>query len=338
VNRNFLIAGLLLAFPVTVAQAASEGVAEKLYITNSDGDDVTVVDVPTHKVLKRIVVGKHPHGIAVPKAQDFILVTIEGTKPGQMVWIDPVTDTVTKRMNIGPAPNQLAVTPDGKIAYVPCEDGHYDVVDVAKRKIIKRIKTGGRGHNTLVSPDGKKAYLAPTGAPQRVTVVDTKSHKKIAEIPFGGSVRPVVLDPKGKWLFAQVDGLLGFEAADLAKNKVVHRVPVMLSEEQKAKKIMSRSHGIGVRPDGKELWSCDVENHEVHIFDLTGDKPKQIATLPMGERVYWLTFRPDGKVCYVSVRGKNEVAAVDTTTKKVLARIPAGKVPKRLIVVTLPQK
>jgi YVTN family beta-propeller protein len=53
----------------------------------------------------------------------------------------------------------------------------------------------------------------------------------------------------------------------------------------------------------------------------------------MGERVYWLTFRPDGKVCYVSVRGKNEVAAVDTNTKKTLARIPAGKVPKRLIVV-----
>jgi YVTN family beta-propeller protein len=58
----------------------------------------------------------------------------------------------------------------------------------------------------------------------------------------------------------------------------------------------------------------------------------------MGGRVYWLTFRPDGKYCYVSVRSRNETAVVDTHTRKIVARISAGREPKRLLVVTLPEK
>ena len=74
---------------------------------------------------------------------------------------------------------------------------------------------------------------------------------------------------------------------------------------------------------------------------LPGDgpaKPKQIATVPMPDEVYWLTFSPDGKTAYVSVRGKSEVAVVDTMTKKIIAEAPVGKEPKRLLIVSVPEK
>jgi YVTN family beta-propeller protein len=329
---------LLLALSVFAPPALAEGppakARQKLYITNSTGDDVTVVDVASNKVLGRIEVGRHPHGIAAPANGSFILVTIEGTKPGQLVWIDPVTDKVTHRMNIGPAPNQLAITPDGAFAYVPASDGNYEVIDVAQKKIIKKIRTGGRPHNTLCSPDGKRMYLAPMGSPKRVTIVDVATHTKIAEVPFSNVVRPIALSPDEKRLYANVDGLVGLEVADLSTRKKIHRVPAKLAAEHK--KVASRSHGLGVRPDGKEIWECDVEHHEVHVYDLTNDRPKQIATIPVGHRVYWLTFSPDGRTCYASVRGKNNVAVIDTASKKVIARIPAGKEPKRLMVVTPP--
>ena len=57
----------------------------------------------------------------------------------------------------------------------------------------------------------------------------------------------------------------------------------------------------------------------------------------MGGNVYWLTFSPDGRFCYVSVLSRNEVAVVDTAKKEIIARIPAGSEPKRLLVVTLPE-
>ena len=158
----------------------------------------------------------------------------------------------------------------------------------------------------------------------------------VGEIPLSNVVRPIALSPDEKRLFAKVDGLVGIEVADVAARKKIDRVPAELTAEQK--KVASRSHGIGVRPEQKEVWACDVEHLQVQVFDMTGDKPKQTHTIPIGSQVYWLTFRPDGKVCYVSARGTSAVAAVDTATKEVMARIPVGKEPKRLLVVTLAEK
>jgi YVTN family beta-propeller protein len=85
-RRQFFVC---LAFALLCAWTHAGEPRQKLYITNSSGNDVTVADVATNKVIGRIEVGPHPHGIAVPAAQDLVLVTIEGSKPGELVWIDP---------------------------------------------------------------------------------------------------------------------------------------------------------------------------------------------------------------------------------------------------------
>jgi YVTN family beta-propeller protein len=325
-----LLGPALLAAPAPAAPAR-----QKLYVVDSAGDDVTVIDVATNKVLGRIEVGLHPQGIAVPASQDVIFVTI-GSKPGELVWIDPFTDTVTKRMSVGPTPNQLAVTPDGTFAYLPCSDGYWDVVEVAAAKVRTRIFTGGRPHNTLSSPDGTRMYLAPMGSPKKVTIVDVATHTPIGAIVFSDVIRPIALSNDEKRLYAEVDGLVGIEVADVAARKMIRRIPAALTDAEK--QVASRSHGLGIRPDQKEVWECDVEHSEVHVYDITADTPKQVATVPVGSRPYWLAFTPDGTVCYLSARDAGEVAVVDTKTKKVIAHLSVGKGPERSIVVTLPER
>jgi YVTN family beta-propeller protein len=172
------------------------------------------------------------------------------------------------------------------------------------------------------------------GAPKKVTVVEADTHKVLGEIPFTNVVRPIALSKDEKRLYAEVDGLVGLEVADVGQRKMIHRITAELTPDQT--KVGSRSHGLAIRPDQKEIWECDVEHHDVHIYDITGEKPKQIKTLPMGEKVYWLTFTPNGETAYVAVRGNDEVAVVDASTKKILDRIKVGKEPKRLLVVTPP--
>jgi YVTN family beta-propeller protein len=333
---TFFFVFAILPAGLARAEGPAATAKQKLYVTNSLGDDVTVIDTKTNKVIGRIEVGLHPHGIAMPAAQNFIYVTIEGKDPGELVCIDTTTDKIVHSMKIGPEPNQLAVTPDGKLAYVPDKDGFWEVIDLAKFEVIKKIETGGRPHNTLCSVDGKHMYLAPMGAPKKVTLVEAATQKVLGEIPFSNVVRPIALSKDEKRLYAEVDGLVGVEVADVAERKMIHRIKAELPDDKN--KVASRSHGLAISPDQKELWECDVEHHEVHVYDITGDKPKQIKTLPMGEKVYWLTFTPDGKTAYVAVRGNNEVAVVDAETKEITARIKVGKEPKRLLVVTPPDK
>src|SRR5207302_1958961 len=129
-------------------------------------------------------------------------------------------------------------------------------------------------HNTVCSANGERMYLAPMGNPKKVTIVEVAGHKVVGEIPFSSVVRPVAVSKDEKWFYAEVDGLVGIEKADIAARKMIHRIPAELAEAHK--KVGSRSHGLGIRPDQKEIWECDVNHSEVHVYDITSDKPKQI--------------------------------------------------------------
>jgi YVTN family beta-propeller protein len=55
-----------------------------------------------------------------------------------------------------------------------------------------------------------------------------------------------------------------------------------------------------------------------------------------GEVPDWITFTPDGTKVYVANSGSNSVSVIDTTTRKLVAVIPVGEVPKRNGAVLIP--
>ena len=325
---------LALAAPADPVRPATP--VQKLYVANSAGRDLHVIDTATNRVIKKVEVGPQPHGLVATARGDRLFLTIENTggDAGELVWFDPVTDTVTRRMTIGPRPNQLACTPDGKIAYVPCDDATWWVIDTVKGEVIKKIATGGRPHNTLCSPDGKRMYLGPKGS-YHVLIADVGTHKLIGEIPLSDAPRPLALSKDETRLYANVDTLIGFEVADVAKRKLIHRVAADIPPE--LLRTASRSHGIGLRPGEKELWMCDVYHGRTYVFDLTVTPPRQVASIAMRGGGYWMDFSPDGKRCYISERVGDTVAVIDTATRTTVTRIEVGKAPKRVLVVTLPK-
>jgi len=325
-----LVAVLFLIVPAATTREPSP--REKLYVANSAGNDLHIIDTTTNRVVKRVEVGPQPHGLVATRDGKQLFLTIENTEgeAGELVWFDTATDAVTRRMTIGPRPNQLACTPDGSLAYVPCDDATWWVIDTVHAKVLTKIATGGRPHNTLCSPDGKRMYLGPKGS-YHVLIADATTHKLLGEIPTSDAPRPIALTRDEKRLYANVDTLIGFEVADVAKRKVIYRVEAEVPEEQLRK--ASRSHGIGLTPNEKELWMCDVYHDRTYVFDLTVEPPKQIATLVMKGGGYWISFSPDGKFCYISERIGDSVAVIDTATRKITARIKVGKAPKRLLLV-----
>ena len=307
-----------------------------LWQTNSLGNDVHVIDVETLEVVKQIVVGPNPHGIAAPSDARFVLVAIEAFKRpnGELIWIDPLSYEVTHRLTIGPKPNQLACTPDGRWAYVPCNDENYWVIDARERKVVRKIHTGGRPHNTQASVDGRWMYLSPMGTPRRVTIVDVQAdHDVVGHIPFSHSVRPPALSADNRRFFQNVDDLIGFEVADIAKRAVIARIEHRIPE--KYKNTGSRCHGIAIRPDQKEIWSCNVEHKLVHVHDITKPDYPEITAIPMIGRIYWLCFSPDSKFAYIAVRSEKKICVVDTKSKKIVRHIDVGNTPKRNLVITV---
>jgi len=336
-RRLRLLAGLfVLGLFLLPGRAAFAG-RQFLWVTNAYGNDVHVIDVEKLEVVKRIVVGPQPHGIAAAKDASVVFVALENFKGpvGELLWIDPKTYKILHRLPVGKKPNQIACTPDGRWVYVPCDDGLYWVIDAKSRKVVRKIRTGGRPHNTLCSADGKRMYLSPMGSPRRVTIVDvTAGHKVIGEIPYSNSVRPPALATDEKRHFQHVNGLVGFEVSDVGKKKVVARVRHDVEKELQKK--ATRCHGLAIRPDQQEIWSCNVDHKTVHVHDITKSDYPQTAVIPMIGRIYWLCFSPDSKYAFISVRSANQVCVVDCRTKKIIKHIKVGTTPKRNLVIVIP--
>lgn len=335
-SRNLLLS-LCVAFVISPALSSAADKQRQLWVTNAYGDDVHVFEVGTWKLLRTIKVGPNPHGISATADGKTVHIALEnfGGKEGELLWLDAATGETKGRVKVGPKPNENECTPDGKWIYVPCEDGQYWVVDGENKKVAAKIQTGGRPHNTMISADGKRMYLSPMGAPKKVTIVDIAAgHKVIGEIPFENSVRPPAMSPDEKLFFQNIDGLVGFQVADIAIRKVIKTVAEKLADDKK--ELQTRSHGLCVRPDQKEIWSCNVEHETVHIHEMTSGNYEEIARLQMPGRIYWVTFTPDSKFGFVSVRSKQQVAVVDCQTKEIVKFLDAGKEPKRTQVIDVP--
>ena len=350
--RHFVILTAVLLVSGLTLTAQSPAVHEKLYISLETTDNVAVVDLATFKQTKTLTVGSHPHGQASPRSQDKLYVASE--VGGVVTLIDTIKDEVVKTFNVGfgTEPQNGAITPDGRFLYQPSYAGYYQVFDTQKEEIIEYIHTLGIGHNTVMDPNGRFVYLLPIAGgeghwkrpslglprtqPKEVTVVDARTHKVVGTIPTGTGPRPGTISGDGKFLYMNVDDLMGFLVIDTAARKVVSKATYTLTPDEQA--VRSRSHGIAVANDGKEVWSNDVVHNLTFVFDVTVSPPKQIARFAVGRQPYWIVPSKDSKTIYVACPSSDELIAFDVVSKKEKGRIqfPKGSHPTRMLVVAAP--
>src|SRR5262245_23296087 len=69
---------------------------QKLYVANSAGTGLHVIDTATNKVIRRVEVGPQPHGVVATGDGSQLFLTIENAEgdEGEFVWFDPLTDKV----------------------------------------------------------------------------------------------------------------------------------------------------------------------------------------------------------------------------------------------------
>ena len=213
--------------------------------------------------------------------------------------------------------DRLAISPDGRILYLPSfESAFWNVVDAATGEIMAKIRTNSGSHNTIYGPDGRRVYLAGLRSPL-LSVADTASHTVTQKVgPFSNVIRPFTINRSQSLCFVNVNDLLGFEVGDLRTGKMLYRVEVEGFQKGPVKRHGCPSHGVGLTPDEREIWVTDGANDRIHIFDATVMPPKQVMNIKLRDMPGWITFSIDGRYAYPST---GEV--IDTQTKKIVATL-----------------
>jgi YVTN family beta-propeller protein len=317
----------------------------RIYVTDSAGDSVHVIDPATNKVVQVIKGIEVPHGVNFSPDGKRVYVTNESDSTLDVV--DQKSGKVIKKVPLSGHPNNLAVSRDGaRVIICIAEDkGGLDIVDTKAMQVVKTIPLGGRMHNVYVTPDGKYA-VAGSVKHKFMSVVDLATDQVAWQVKFDTGVRPMAFEagPDGSTsrIFVQLSELSGFAVVDFAARKEVARIqfPDTPGGFGAAEgRTGTPSHGIGIAPDGKTLWVNSVFANAVFAYSLPDltllghasfPELKLPGRGPIGAVADWLAFEPEGKTIYVGNSGFKSVVAIDMKTMKVVATIPVGEVPKRM--------
>ncbi|MBM3739399.1 MAG: hypothetical protein FJW39_26820 [Acidobacteria bacterium] len=349
-----VLASLVLFVCAAQAQRGRlvNGVERLLYVT--DRQNLSIYDINNgHKFLRKLEVpdtGAYKGiSVSVPLGMLYLM----SNRKDDVVAVDLKTEKVVWRNQHAPYPDSSAITPDGMRLYIPYRGADFWLVlDAKTGNVLKKIPVargenytdgwpiGSIGpHNTWVNKDGSRMYMEVLTVPY-VFVVDTKTDTIIGKTgPFTKGVRPFCVSDDEKYVYANVDRLLGFEIGLARTEKgwggpMIERVEAKTPPERLRqipnppahKPHSTPSHGVNIRPDQKEVWAVDGVYGYVYAFDVTQKPAKLVANIPLfkdpAEQPHpgWVSFSIDGKYAY-----PDGGAVVDAHTHQIIARIPTSE-------------
>lgn len=292
------------------------------------GHGILVFDIDDgHKFVKRIPSAGLNRETGLPLSMKGIVASavtnrLWVTSMETMFCIDLLTDKLLWEKRYEGGCDRMAVSPDGKIIYLPTvEKDDWHVVDAMTGEVIKKVTVRSGAHNTIYSPTGRRVYLAGLQSPI-LNIADTATHTLTKTVgPFGSAIRPFTINSAETLCFVNVNGLLGFEVGDITTGKFMHRVEVPGYKMGPVKRHKCPSHGIAMTPDEKEIWVVDAFNQAIHIYDVTAMTkavpPKYLSTVRVEQdEPGWITFSIDGRYAYPST---GEI--IDTKSRKIVAKL-----------------
>lgn len=330
--RKFILtaAALLLAAPV-MAEARPI-----LYVANSQGDDITVIDLPTQKILTTIKVGPIVHGVCAQSDGRKAFATIESEHTLKV--IDTKTNSVTDTIALPGQPNECAATTDGRYVVVPllAPANSAVIVDMTSKTIVKTLPlrhphncfTPEGGSNTIVYCEERDAF--------RINRIDLTKMEFTNMVRVAGDPRPFIVTADEKTLYTALSGLHGVAVIDIpGKTMSQLALPPMPWMACKVEPPNTPVHGLALTVDGKKLWITSVADSGIYVYDLASKSLGQKITV--GECPNWISMSKDGKYATVSNADSDDASILDARSEKEIARIKVGKAPKRLLVIEVPQ-
>ena len=323
----YLLAGMAAFIATADRPRAADGERHLLYAAvpgirnylEYGGIGVLVYDMDDgHRLLRRIPTFALEPGVAPENVKGIAASASTGrlyvSTIRRVAAFDLATDKMVWNKAYEGGCDRMALSPDGKIMYIPSLEGpHWHAVDAMTGDVLAKIDTGSGAHNTIYGPDGKRVYLAGLKS-TTLTIADPSTHKVVGGVgPFSSAIRPFTINNAQTLCFVNVNGLLGFEVGDITTGKMLHRVEVPGYDAGPVKRHGCPSHGVALTPDETELWLADGANSRLHVFDATVMPPRKIASIGVRDQPGWITFSLDGRHAYPST---GEV--IDTKTRQIV--------------------
>jgi YVTN family beta-propeller protein len=240
--------------------------------------------------------------------------------------IDLATGTRGSPITVGNYPEGIAITPDGKTAYVTnFNDGTVTPIDLATGTPGPPITVGKEPEGIAITPDGKTAYVANAGD-GTVTPITLATSTPGPPIIVGNGPLAIAITPDGKTAYV-ADGGGG-------NGNTVTPIDLATGAPGPPITVGNYPYAIAITPDGKTAYAASFDpNGTITPITVATDTPG--AAIPVGQYPSSIAITPDGNTAYVTngvAGGGSTVTPIDLATGTLGPPITVGKDPEGIAI------
>ena len=232
--------------------------------------------------------------------------------PGTVTPVNLVTRRAGPAITVGADPQAIAITPDGKTAYVTDSgSGTVTPINTVTRRAAPAIAVGADPRAIAITPDGRTAYVTDPGS-GTVTPISTATNQAAAPIRVGADPRALAITPDGRTLY-----VLNWEGGTVT--------PITTATNQPGRPIRTGSF-----PD-----AIAIARGFAYVANYGSDTVTPIAAgtgragrpIPVGQAPDAIAVTPGGRTLYVVNGDTDTVTQVATRTGRPGRPITVGYSP-----------
>jgi YVTN family beta-propeller protein len=244
-------------------------------------------------------------------------------KGGSLAIVNPATNKVVGRVPTGPAPHEVTVSDDGRLAFTsnygafePGQEGRtISVIGLASQKELTRLDLGPlRRPHGLAFADGELYFTAEIN--KLIGRYDPKANKLDWYLGTGQNrTHMIEISQDRKTIYTS--------NVDSGTISIIERTT---GPERWVQTLVSAGkgpEGFDISPDGKQLWAAGSGDGQVHIIDLASRKETDSIDIQT-KRSNRLRFTPDGKLVLVSDLPAGDIVVLDAASHAQIKRIHVG--------------
>ena len=298
-----------------------EASGSRVFIANESSNSVTVVDGDSFQVIATVDSRNHAtHDLAVSRDGRWLFAT--NLASGRLSAIDTRALETVASIATGDRAHVVTLTNDNRQAWVAnIGDNTISIVDTTSFRILGTIAVGKGPTGLTFSRDGRFAYVSNQGD-KTVEVIDTASHRVLKAIPVGTNPHFLVLGPDGR-IWGTNTGGTDIYVIDPATQDKIASINVGPSPQQ----IAFGFKGL----QGPNAYVTVAGLNRVVVLSADPANLRILEQIDVGQRPNGISGNREGTRLFVVHEISNDLKVIDTGSSAVLATVPVGRKPIRVV-------
>jgi YVTN family beta-propeller protein len=314
--------GVFLAPAFTFEGKEPELQAVTAYVTNEEGDTVSVIDRFKDMVVSTIQVGRAPRAIVVEPDTRRAFVLNGGGDSITIIDVNTHRPIHAFAINAQARAQEIAIAPRGDTVYVANEAlNSVTAIDTRSFGTVAEMAVGVAPVAVAVDPRGSRVLVANQGS-NSVTAIDTSRNRIVSTVQVEPGPVHIAVDPNPN-----------ADRAYVASPSSALMSVLSVSSGQVLRRLNVGPGAVASLPDQipNRLYVVKGNQGRVVVFDAALNV--EIGGFAVGRGPHRIALDPDRDKLYVVNSEGNSVTVVDRLSRRVEATIPVGKRPYGIAII-----